>query len=99
MGHYDSRRVQKLAANKLEKTMDEPTRRAQEDSFASDHASDSDEVLLAYVMALKRKSGKRLKAANVIGYRYLTERLGPWPGIMTQVNEALRAEQNKEKQK
>ena len=97
MGHYDSRRIQKLAANKLKKTLDEPARRAQEDSFAAAHANDSDEALLAYVMALKRESGGRLKAANVIGYRCLTERLGPWPGIMTRANELLRAEtENKE---
>ena len=99
MGHYDSRRIQKLAANKLKKTLEAPERRALENGFASAHADDSDEALLAYVTGLKRESGDRLKAADVIGYRYLTERLGPWPAIMTQVNEALRAEQNEENQK
>ena len=99
MGHYDSRRIQKLAANKLKKTLEEPACRAQETAFAAAHAGDSDEALLAYVTGLKRESGDRLKAADVIGYRYLTERLGPWAGIMTQVNEALRAEQNEENQK
>ena len=92
MGHYDSRRIQKLAANKLKKTLEEPSRRAQENGFAAAHADDSDEALLAYVTALKRESGDRLKAADVIGYRYLTERLGPWQGIMTEVNARLRAE-------
>ena len=92
MGHYDSRRIQKLAANKLKKTLEAPDRRALENGFAAAHGQDSDEALLAYVTALKRESGDRLKAADVIGYRYLTERLGPWAGIMTQVNEALRAE-------
>lgn len=99
MGHYDSRRIQKLAANKLKKTLEEPTRRALENGFAAAHGQDSDEALLAYITALKRESGDRLKAADVIGYRYLTERLGPWPLIMTRVNEALRDEQNEEKQK
>ena len=89
---YDQRRRQKLAANKLKKTLAEPTRRVQEDSFAAAHAGDSDEALLSYVAALKRESSDRLKAENVIGYRCLTERLGPWPGIMTRVNELLRAE-------
>ena len=92
MEHYDSRRVQKLAANKLEKTMEEPTRRALENGFAAAHGQDSDEALLAYITALERESGDRLKAADVIGYCYLTERLGPWPKIMTQVNELLRGE-------
>ena len=96
MGHYDSRRIQKLAANKLKKTLEEPSRRALENGFAAAHADDSDEALLAYVTALKRDAGDRLKAADVIGYRYLTERLGPWPSIMTQVNMALCAEQEKE---
>ena len=97
MGHYDSRRIQKLAANKLKKTLEEPNRRALENGFAAAHAGDSDEALLAYVTVLKRESGDRLKAADVIGYRYLTERLGPWPGIMTRVNELLRTEtENKE---
>ena len=99
MGHYDSRRIQKLAANKLKKTLDAPERRALENGFAAAHAKDNDEALLAYVAALKRDSGDRLKAADVIGYRYLTERLGAWAGIMTRVNEALRAEQNEENQK
>ena len=99
MGHYDSRRIQKLAANKLKKTLEAPERRAQENGFAAAHGQDSDEALLAYVTALKRDSGDRLKAADVIGYRYLTERLGSWAGIMTRVNEALRAEQNEENQK
>ena len=99
MGHYDSRRIQKLAANKLKKTLEAPDRRALENGFAAAHGQDSDEALLAYVTGLKRESGDRLKAADVIGYRYLTERLGPWPAIMTQVNEALRAEQNEENQK
>ena len=99
MGHYDSRRIQKLAANKLKKTLEAPARRALENGFAVAHADDSDEALLAYITVLKRESGDRLKAADVIGYRYLTERLGPWAGIMTQVNEALRAEQNEENQK
>ena len=92
MGHYDSRRIQKLAANKLKKTLEEPARRALENGFAAAHGQDSDEALLAYVTALKRESGDRLKAADVIGYRYLTERLGPWQGIMTEVNARLRAE-------
>ena len=89
---YDQRRRQKLAANKLKKILDSPERRAQEDGFAAARAGDSDEALLAYITALKRESGDRLKAADVIGYRYLTERLGPWPGIMTRVNELLREE-------
>ena len=92
MGHYDSRRIQKLAANKLKKTLEEPSRRAQETAFAAAHADDSDEALLAYITALKRESGDRLKAADVIGYCYLIERLGPWQGIMTEVNARLRAE-------
>ena len=96
---YDQRRRRKLADNKLKKTLETPVRRAQEDAFAAAHAGDSDEALLAYVTALKRASGDRLKAADVIGYRYLTERLGPWPLIMTRVNEALRAERNEENQK
>ena len=99
MGHYDSRRIQKMAANKLKKTLEAPERRALENGFAAAHGQDSDEALLAYVTALKRDSGDRLKAADVIGYRYLTERLGSWAGIMTRVNEALRAEQNEENQK
>ena len=98
MGHYDSRRIQKLAANKLKKTLEEPNRRALENGFAAAHAGDSDEALLAYVTVLKRDSGDRLKAADVIGYRYLTERLGPWAGIMTQVNEALHTEQEENKE-
>ena len=94
---YDQRRRRKLADNKLKKVLDAPARRAQEDAFAAAHAGDSDEALLAYVTALKRASGDRLKAADVIGYRCLTERLGPWAGIMTRVNELLRAErENKE---
>ena len=76
----------------MKKTLDAPERRALENGFAAAHAKDNDEALLAYVAALKRDSGDRLKAADVIGYRYLTERLGPWPLIMTQVHEALRAE-------
>ena len=99
MGHYDQRQIQKLAANKLKKTLETPERRAQETAFAAAHAGDSDEVLYDYVLKLKRNAKDRLKATDVIGYCYLTERLGPWPGIMTQVNDALRAEQNKEKQK
>ena len=99
MGHYDSRRIQKLAANKLKKTLEAPERRALENGFAAAHGQDSDEALLAYVTGLKRESGDRLKAVDVIGYRYLTERLGPWAGIMTRVNEALRTEQNEENQK
>ena len=92
MGYHNPARIQKLAANKLKKTLDTPERRVQETAFAAAHAGDSDEALLAYITALKRESGDRLKAADVIGYRYLTERLGPWPGIMTRVNELLRAE-------
>ena len=83
---YDQRRRQKLAANKLKKILETPERRAQEAAFAAAHAQDTDEVLLAYVTALKRESGDRLKAADVIGYCYLTERLGPWPLIMSRVN-------------
>ena len=37
--------------------------------------------------------GKKLKAYSFVGYRYLVERLGPWSGIMGQVNAELRAEQ------
>ena len=92
MGHYDQRQIQKLAANKLKKTLETPERRAKEDAFAAAHAGDSDEVLYDYVQTLKREVKDRLKAADVIGYCYLTERLGPWPGIMTRVNELLRAE-------
>ena len=92
MGRYDTRRVQKLSENKLKKVLDTPERRALENGFAAAHGQDSDEALLAYITALKRESGDRLKAADVIGYCYLIERLGPWPGIMTRVNELLRAE-------
>ena len=92
MGHYDQRQIQKLAANKLKKTLETPERRAKEDAFAAAHAGDSDEVLYDYVLKLKREAKNRLKTVDVIGYRYLTERLGPWPGIMTRVNERLRAE-------
>lgn len=92
MGHYGGRQIQKMAANKLKRMLEAPERRAQENDFAAAHAEDSDETLLAYVTELKRRAGDRLKAADVIGYRYLTERLGPWPKIMTQVNELLRGE-------
>ena len=97
MGYHNPARIQKLAANKLKKTLETPTRRAQETAFAAAHAGDSDEALYDYVLELKREAKDRLKAADVIGYCYLTERLGPWPGIMTRVNELLRAEsENKE---
>lgn len=92
MGRYDTRRVQKLAANKLKKTLEEPACRAQETAFAAAHAGESDETLYDYVLTLKREAKNRLKATDVIGYCYLIERLGPWPGIMTRVNELLRAE-------
>ena len=95
MGRYDSRQIQKMAANRLKKILETPERRALENEFAASHAQDSDETLLAYVVGQKRVAGDRLKAADVIGYRYLTERLGPWARIMTQVNEILRAEQEK----
>ena len=94
---YDQRRRQKLAANKLKKILESPERRAQEAAFAAAHAQDSDEALLSYVAELQQRTGGKLKAADVIGYCYLIERLGPWPGIMTRVNELLRAEtENKE---
>ena len=97
MGYHNPARIQKLAANKLKKTLETPERRAQETAFAAAHAGDSDEVLYDYVLKLKRNAKDRLKAADVIGYRYLTERLGPWQGIMTRVNERLRVEtENKE---
>ena len=92
MGHYDQRQIQKLAANKLKKTLETPARRAQETAFAAAHAGDSDEALYDYVLELKREAKNRLKATDVIGYCYLIERLGPWPGIMTEVNARLRAE-------
>ena len=83
---YDQRRRQKLAANKLKKILETPERRAQEAAFAAAYAQDSDETLYAYLVGLKQKSGGRLKAADTIGYCYLTERLGPWPLIMSCVN-------------
>ena len=96
MANYDQRRIQKLAANKLKKILDTPERVALENSFAAAHTDNNDEELYAYVVDLKRNSGGRLKAADVIGYCYLTERLGPWPGIMTQINLLLREEKEGE---
>ena len=96
MANYDQRRIQKLAANKLKKILDTHERVALENSFAAAHTDNNDEELYAYVVDLKRNSGGRLKAADVIGYCYLTERLGPWPGIMTQINLLLREEKEGE---
>ena len=89
---YDQRRRQKIAANKLKKILESPERRAQEAVFAAAHAQDSDEALYAYLVGLKQKSGDRMKAADVIGYCCLTERLGPWPLIMSCVNGMLGTE-------
>ena len=97
MGHYDQEKIRRLAANKLKKILENPDRRAKETAFAEAHASDSDEALYEYVLALKRKAGDKLKAAEVVGYVYLTERLGPWQAIMTRVNEMLREETSNQK--
>ena len=92
MGNCDSRRCKQLAENELKKILAEPTRRRLESLFAQAHSDDTDEELLTHLLDLKRQYGARLKAADVIGYTYLTQRLGPWPQLMTEVNQRLAAE-------
>lgn len=92
IGHQRAQYTQKRAENKLRKTLASPSRKEQEDAFATAHREDSDQVLYEYVKAQKRQLGKQMKPVNTVGYNYIVERLGPWPEIMRRVNRDLEME-------
>ncbi len=86
------RRIQKAAAKKRKKKLQEPARRAQEAQFAAEHAGWSDAALYGYAKELRRRLGKRMTPAETVGYAYLVKRLGPWDCFMGQIGKELQQE-------
>lgn len=89
---YDHKQRSKQNRNHLLRILREPERAEAEARFAAEHASDTDEELMALVKAKKRELGKRMKPVNTVGYVYLQQRLGPWAVFMEQVNREMAAE-------
>lgn len=55
---------------------------AKETAFAAAHADDSDEELLAYLRDCAAALGHIPTKNEVIGCRYLKQRLGPWNRVL-----------------
>ena len=89
---YDHKQRSKQNRNHLLRTLREPERAEAEARFAAEHAQDSDEELMEYVLERKRELGKRMKPVNTVGYVYLQQRLGPWAVFMERVNRTMAAE-------
>ena len=84
--YHSSGKVQKMAQKKLMRLLAEPERAAQEEAFREKYRDATDEELYAYVKSQKQKPDTRLKPGNVIGYSYLTQRLGNWKSILAHVD-------------
>ena len=98
MTYYDYRKNNEAALRKLKKILKEPERRALEESFAADHADDTDEQLLEYVKEKKLQMRGGFNRSRLIGYQYIVERFGSWEKVMSSVNRAIDIEKGKEVQ-
>ncbi len=84
--------IQYEAEKKLAAILNEPSRLEAERCFAERHRKDSDEELLLYLKAEKKRMKKRFNRRNFIGYTYILERFGSWERAVGPVNEMIRRE-------
>lgn len=82
--HQLEKKVQASLHRKLNRE-----RKARENQFAAEHASDTDEELYKHLKERKRRPGKKMTPESAVGCRYCVKRLGPWMRFMTQINGEL----------
>ena len=99
MNYFSPKKKRKVIENGLKRTLSKPERRAQEEAFALAHRGDSDEQLYNWIKEEKRRMGDDLKRRDLIGYCYLTDRLGSWDGFMGRIGAELKEEKQSTKEK
>lgn len=98
MNYFSPKRRHKAIENGLKRTLRKPERRAQEEAFALAHRGDSDEQLYNWIKDEKRRRGNNLKRRDLIGYCYLTERLGSGDSFMGRIGAELKEEKQSTKE-